>query len=270
MSHYAIGDVQGCFTDLQALLKKIDFDPNKDTLWFTGDLVNRGPQSLEVLRFVKSLGEKAITVLGNHDLHLLAVAASKQQQKKQDTLDEILNASDGKELCDWLRQQPLLHHDAILNYTLVHAGLAPQWNLAQALSYAHEVEIVLRSNNDKIFFEHMYGDQPDCWQNDLTGWDRLRTITNYLTRLRFCTINGKIDFLQKESAESCDKNYLPWFKVPQRATQNLNIIFGHWAALNGNTNTENIFALDTGCVWGSCLTAMRLEDRKKFSVFCDK
>ena len=268
MSHYAIGDVQGCYSQLLVLLKKINFDPSKDKLWFTGDLVNRGPQSLQVLRFVKSLGEKAITVLGNHDLHLLAIAAGKQQQKKQDTLDEILNAPDCKELCDWLRQQPLIHHDEKLNYTLVHAGLAPQWDLEQALRYAHEVETVLRNENYKIFFEHLYGNQPDCWQNTLTGWDRLRVITNYLTRLRFCTTDGKMDLKQKESAESIDKNYLSWFKIPQRANKNLNIIFGHWAALNGNATTENIFALDTGCVWGNCLTAMRLEDKQKFSVLC--
>lgn len=270
MSHYAIGDVQGCYSELLALLKKINFNPSKDKLWFTGDLVNRGPQSLQVLRFVKSLGTNAITVLGNHDLHLLAIAAGKQQQKKQDTLDELLNAPDCKELCEWLRHQPLIHHDEKLNYTLVHAGLAPQWDLKHTLCYAHEVETILRNEDYINFFEHLYGERPDCWQHTLTGWDRLRVITNYLTRLRFCTTDGKMDLKQKESAESADKNYLPWFKIPQRANKNLNIIFGHWAALNGNANTENIFALDTGCVWGNCLTAMRLEDRQKFSVDCAK
>lgn len=267
MSHYSIGDVQGCFAELTALLKQIDFDPERDTLWFTGDLVNRGPESLEVLRFIKSL-KRTVVVLGNHDLHLLALIAGKTKAKKLDTLDAILTAPDRGELFHWLRQQPLLHHDANLGYTLVHAGLPPQWNLAKAMQCAREVEIALRSDDFVGFFGNMYGDFPDCWDDNLVGWDRLRLITNYLTRIRFCTIDGVIDLKTKGEASLPPKNYMPWFKVPNRVNKDLKIIFGHWAALNGETHEHNAYSLDTGCVWGNCLTAMRLEDGERFSVPC--
>lgn len=268
MPNYSIGDVQGCFNALTTLLKKINFNPAKDTLWFTGDLINRGPQSLEVLRFVKSLGKKAIVVLGNHDLHLLAVANQLTANKKQDTLAEILTAPDGKALCDWLRQQPLLHHDKKLGYTLVHAGLAPQWNLAKAMQCAEEVQTVLRSDRYAEFLTNMYGDEPNCWQEELTGWPRLRVITNYFTRMRFCKLDGTLDLTKKGKADNPPENFLPWFKIPQRKHKNLKIIFGHWAALNGEVDEPNVFALDTGCIWGNCLTAMRLEDGKRFKVSC--
>lgn len=268
MSHYCIGDVQGCFSELTALLTKINFDPKHDTLWFTGDLVNRGPQSLEVLRYVKSLGDRALTVLGNHDLHLLAVVSGKAKVKSQDTFDDILNAPDCNELCDWLRQQPLLHHDAKLGYALVHAGLPPQWNLEKALQCAHEVESVLRSDKYADFFAHMYGNEPNRWDEKLTGNDRLRIITNYLTRLRFCDAKGTLELITKSESHTPPHGYLPWFKIPQRKTKILNILFGHWAALGGHTDEAHVYALDTGCVWGNCLSALRLEDGQRFSVHC--
>lgn len=270
MPLYSIGDVQGCFDELNALLTKINFNPSQDKLWFTGDLVNRGTQSLSTLRFIKSLGDSAITVLGNHDLHLLALAYGKAPSKPQDNLTDILTAPDKEELCEWLRQQPLMHHDNELNFTLVHAGLAPQWDLAKAKQCANEVETVLRSENYTEFLAHMYGNQPDCWHDNLKGWERLRVITNYFTRLRFCKTDGTLDLIHKESSISPQPDYFPWFKIPNRQNQNLNIIFGHWAALKGQADTAHVFALDTGCVWGNCLTAMRLEDKKYFSVPCQK
>ncbi len=268
MPNYSIGDIQGCFIALNKLLTKIQFNPANDTLWFTGDLVNRGPQSLEVLRFIKSLGKQAIVVLGNHDLHLLAVSKKYAPYKKQDTLAEILMAPDCLELCDWLRQQPLLYHDVQLGYTMVHAGLAPQWDLTKALRCANEVQTILRSDRYPEFLAHMYGDEPHCWQDELTGWPRLRLITNYFTRMRFCKLDGTLDLDKKGSAGNPPADFLPWFKIPNRAHKDLKIIFGHWAALNGKTDEPNIFALDTGCAWGNCLTAMRLEDGKRFTVAC--
>jgi len=188
---YAIGDIQGCYRELRHLLEYLHFDPAQDRLWFTGDLVNRGPQSLETLRFIRGLGSAALTVLGNHDLHLLAAADNPARIKKRDTLNPIFDAPDRDELLLWLRQQPLLHHDAELNFTLVHAGLPPQWDLAQAQACAQEVEQVLRSAAHADFFAHMYGDQPDHWSDDLHGWERLRFITNCLTRLRYCDSEGR-------------------------------------------------------------------------------
>lgn len=267
MAHYCIGDIQGCFSELMSLLEQIKFDPQQDVLWFTGDLVNRGPQSLEVLRFVKSLGKQAITVLGNHDLHLLAVANGKATTKPFDTLDSILQADDCEELCHWLRQQPLIHHQ--FGYTLVHAGLPPQWDLIQALQYAREVETILRHEEQyQDFLAHMYGNEPSCWDEALTGNDRFRVITNYLTRLRFCSSNGAIELVMKGEANTSLPGYLPWFKIPHRKTQNLNILFGHWAALKGQVDEPGVFALDTGCIWGNCLSAMRLEDGQRFSTDC--
>src|SRR6185312_8376786 len=185
MATYCIGDIQGCFVSLQQLLTKINFNPTHDRLWFTGDLVNRGPDSLKTLRWIKSLNN-SVVALGNHDLHLLAVANNPAKNKEHDTLQEILNAPDCNELCDWLREQPLLHYDAQLDYILVHAGLPPQWDLKKAQQCAQEVQNILRSDNYPEFLTHLYGNQPDCWDDNLTGWDRLRVITNYFTRLRFC------------------------------------------------------------------------------------
>ncbi|MHB1946915.1 MAG: symmetrical bis(5'-nucleosyl)-tetraphosphatase [Gammaproteobacteria bacterium] len=268
MSTYAIGDIQGCFAPLQKLLEKIQFNPAHDILWLTGDLVNRGPESLETLRFIKSLGNQHRIVLGNHDLHLLAVAYGIHTGHKEDTLHDILDAEDRNELIAWLSQLPLLIHDEKSGYTMVHAGLAPSWNLATAISLAQEVSAVLKSDQAREFFRHMYGNQPNAWRSDLTGWDRIRCITNYLTRVRFCHPDGSLELENKGKIEHRPADLMPWFQVPNRANANLKIIFGHWAALGGVTNTPNIFALDTGCVWGYCLTAMRLEDGERISVSC--
>jgi bis(5'-nucleosyl)-tetraphosphatase (symmetrical) len=267
MSTYAIGDIQGCYTPLQKLIEHIQFDPSKDKLWFTGDLVNRGSQSLETLRFVKNLGKSQQIVLGNHDLHLLAVSQNAHNGWEEDTLKEILLAPDRDELLNWLSRQPLLHHDKELGYTMVHAGLANDWDLKTAQTLSREVETVLQSDQAKEFFSHMYGNTPAKWSADLQGWDRIRCITNYFTRARFCHADGSLELKKKGKIEHTE-DLIPWYQIPNRKNADLKIIFGHWAALGGVTNFPNTFALDTGCVWGYCLTAMRLEDGKRFSVDC--
>ena len=269
MSTYAIGDIQGCFESLLKLLEKIQFNSKKDTLWFAGDLVNRGPQSLETLRFVKSLKTQAIVVLGNHDLTLLAVGNHVTPYKPaHHTFIDILEAPDCHELLTWLQHQPLLYHDPMLNFTLVHAGLAPQWDLAMAMALAKEVESVLQGNMAVEFFKHMYGNYPDVWDPTLEGWERLRLIVNYFTRMRFCNVMGQLEFSTTDGEEKAPPGFSPWFKIPNRKNQNVNILFGHWAALEGKTEVPTVFPLDTGCVWGKCLTAFRLEDRVKISVKC--
>jgi bis(5'-nucleosyl)-tetraphosphatase (symmetrical) len=268
MSTYAIGDIQGCFAALQKLLEHIAFNPRDDILWFAGDLVNRGPQSLATLRFIQQLGSQHQIILGNHDLHLLALSYGAHPGWEDDTLQEILTAPDRDELLFWLRQQPLIHHDAGLNFTMVHAGMAAAWDLTKARELAQEVETVLRSDTSAEFFQHMYGNLPDRWDENLTGWERLRCITNFFTRIRFCYADGRMDLKFKGTLDNHPQDLMPWFQVPQRANQHLDILFGHWAALNGVTHTPKAFALDTGCVWGYNLTALRLEDRKYFQVPC--
>lgn len=270
MATYAIGDIQGCFFALEKLLEKIQFDPANDVLWFTGDLVNRGPQSLETLRFVKNLGKQQKIVLGNHDLHLLALAHEAHAGWPDDTLASILKAGDRDELIDWLLHQPLLHHDETLGYTMIHAGLAHNWDLTLAKKLAHEVETILQSDQRKEFFLHMYGNEPTAWNENLSGWDRIRCIVNYLTRVRFCYPDGRMELKTKENVRADQTDLIPWFKIPDRRNANLKLIFGHWAALGGVTNTLNTFALDTGCIWGYCLTAMRLNDQAYFNVSCKK
>ena len=261
MATYAIGDIQGCYSPLRRLLDKIDFEPTRDRLWLVGDLVNRGPQSLAVLRFVKSLGTRAVTVLGNHDLHLLVVAAGHVKPHHGDTLDAILRAADRDELLDWLRSRKLMH--AAGRYAMVHAGLLPQWSIAQALSLAREVEAALQSDDHDEFLSHMYGNKPDRWRAGLTGLDRLRVITNVLTRLRLCTAKGRMEFSHKGAPTSAPRGYRPWFNAPQRRNRSAKIIFGHWAAL-GLYTEANVIGLDTGCVWGRDLTAFRLADGKLY------
>lgn len=268
MSTYAIGDIQGCFAELEKLLAKINFNADKDILWFTGDLVNRGPHSLEVLRFVKALGEKHVIVLGNHDLHLLAVAYGVRNLHQEDNLDEILAAPDKHELLDWLRHRPLLHYDKLTGYVMTHAGLAPQWSLHQARMLAREVEEILHGHSPEVFFKNMYANQPDLWTDSLSGFERWRCIINFLTRMRFCYANGRLDLSYKGEIAGKPEDLIPWFDVPNRKNANDKIIFGHWAALNGKTDTPNIYPLDTGCVWGNGLTAMRLEDEMRFKVDC--
>lgn len=269
MAVYAIGDVQGCFDELEKLLAVIVFDAGHDTLWFAGDLVNRGPKSLPVLRFVKGLGERAITVLGNHDLHMLAVTQGHERYHRKDTFDDVLAAPDREEIVDWLRQRPLLHHDDKLQVTLIHAGLPPQWDLVQAMACAAEVEAALRGADYSAYLEHMYGNEPECWSENLTGQQRLRYITNCFTRLRFCDTQGRLALEEKGAPGSAPKPYLPWFTVPGRRSADLNIVFGHWSTL-GPCRDKGIFPLDTGCLWGGSLTALQLdcEPKKWFSVSC--
>ena len=255
MAIYAIGDIQGCFEPLQRLLEKIAFNPAHDRLWFTGDLVNRGPQSLETLRFVIGLGTAAITVLGNHDLHLLAVAYQGASLKKKDTLAPILDAPDRLNLLEWLRHRPLLHFDD--PFTLIHAGLPPQWDFELAHRYAVEVESVLRGPDAVLFFEKMYGNSPQRWSDQLTGWPRLRFITNAFTRMRFCDRRGTLDMENKGPPGTQPEHLMPWFEVPGRKSSTMRIIFGHWSTLGFRTD-NGIYSLDTGCLWGGELTALRL------------
>ncbi|MFA7555302.1 MAG: symmetrical bis(5'-nucleosyl)-tetraphosphatase [Spongiibacteraceae bacterium] len=269
MTRYAVGDIQGCLPALKCLMQKVNFDPQQDQLWIVGDLINRGPESLQTLRFIKQLGSCTRIVLGNHDLHFLAVAYGAVKASKSDTLDELLAADDCEQLCQWLIQQPLIYNDPSNDYHMVHAGIPPIWSLQQTKTYAAEVERVLNSNEATAFFKNMYGDKPARWKESLTGMKRLRIITNYLTRMRFCTARGKLDLASKlavigpgtktSTGKPAANKYAPWFSYPQRLTRDDKIIFGHWAALEGKANTENVFALDTGCVWGGSLTFMNLE-----------
>jgi bis(5'-nucleosyl)-tetraphosphatase (symmetrical) len=270
MSTYVIGDVQGCYRELLELLDVINFKAEYDQLWFTGDLVNRGPQSLEVMRFVKDLGEETIIVLGNHDLHLLAVAHDPGNKHKKDTLDEILATQGRNELLDWLRTRPLFHRDDKLGFTLVHAGLPPQWDIVEVAEHAREVERLLRQTDYAEFFAHMYGDQPDAWSDDLKGWKRIRFITNACTRLRYCDESGKFALDEKGPPGTQAEPYQPWFTIKSRKTINEKIIFGHWSTVRlgniRNFRKYNVYPLDTGCLWGGTLSALRLDDEAFFSV----
>ncbi len=262
MSIYAIGDLQGCLDDLKRLLDKLRFDPGKDQVWFAGDLVNRGPKSLQTLRFVRNLGESAVAVLGNHDLHLLAVAFSKRKPGSKDTLGKVIKADDAEELLNWLRHLPLTHFHEQLNTLMIHAGLPPQWSVPQAIAYGREVETVLQSDQVGEFLEQMYGDKPDLWDEGLRGMERLRFITNCLTRLRFCRPDGRIDLKHKGNASPRTKRYRPWHTFNDRPSRNVQIVFGHWST-HGFRHTDHIIALDTGCVWGGKLTAVRLDGKQK-------
>ena len=270
MATYVIGDIQGCYRELLDLLDKINFDSARDQLWFTGDLVNRGPQSLEVLRFVKNLDKHTIIVLGNHDLHLLAVAHAPENKHTKDTLDPILKAPDRAELLDWLRTRPLFHRDAELGYMLIHAGLPPQWDIGETAEYAREVENLLRQPDSDDFFEHMYGDKPDTWSPDLKGWKRIRFITNALTRLRYCDEDGHFALEEKGPPGLQAAPYQPWFTLKSRRTKKEKIIFGHWSTVYlgtiRNFHKYNVYPLDTGCLWGGTLAALRLDDETWFSV----
>jgi bis(5'-nucleosyl)-tetraphosphatase (symmetrical) len=267
---WAIGDLQGCYRELVDLLGAIRFKPGTDTLWFTGDLVNRGPESLECLRFVRDLGDPAIVVLGNHDLHLLAIAAGARKPRRKDTLDGVLRAPDRDELLDWLARRPLVHRDTRLGFTLVHAGLPPQWDIPAAQRAATELEATLRGSRAAAFYSKMYGNEPDRWSDELAGWDRLRFITNCFTRMRFCDPEGRLDLDMTGPPGSQPAPWLPWYEVPGRGSHGERIVFGHWstARLDPRVNFDKwkVFPLDTGCVWGGTLTALRLDDQKYFSV----
>jgi len=259
MATYAVGDVQGCCDELERLLDALRFDPAADRLWFVGDLVNRGPRSLDALRLVHGLGDRAVVVLGNHDLHLLAVARGGARLKRgDDSLQPILDAPDRERLLDWLQSRPVLHHDAALGVTMIHAGLPPQWNLALARSCAAELEAALGSEHSGRLFGAMYGNRPDRWRDDLEGDDRLRFITNALTRLRVCDRDGRLLLELKGPPAQMPPGAIPWFRVPQRRSAGSRIVCGHWSAL-GYLDEGGVLALDTGCVWGGALTAQRLD-----------
>jgi bis(5'-nucleosyl)-tetraphosphatase (symmetrical) len=261
MATYAIGDIQGCYDELRRLLDRLDFDPVKDKLWLVGDLVNRGPDSLRVLRFVRSLGERALTVLGNHDLHLLALAAGNDEHAKKGNLHEVLEAPDCGELLEWLRQRPLMYFDAGKQFAVLHAGLPPQWDLATALARAQEVETALQGPDHGEYLRAMYGNEPEQWSDDLTGTERLRFITNCLTRLRYCDAEGRLALKEKDVPGTQPAPYMPWFAVPGRASRDTRIIFGHWSSL-GYLAEHNVWALDSGCLWGRELTAIRVRKSK--------
>ncbi len=266
MATYAIGDIQGCYQEFRQLLQLIDFQPQRDQLWLAGDLVNRGEGSLEVLRLVVSLGSSVRVVLGNHDLHLLAVACGLRKTKRSDTLDSILKAKDAGKLLAWLGEQPLLHHDEDLGFVMTHAGIPPAWSLAKAKALAAEVELEMRSSRQKKLLEKLFGNKPALWQADLKGYDRHRCIVNYLTRMRFCAPDSSLELETKSEASRAPAGYAPWFTYPSQVLQEARILFGHWAALEGQTGVKGIYALDTGCVWGNQLTALRLEDQEIFQV----
>jgi bis(5'-nucleosyl)-tetraphosphatase (symmetrical) len=268
MALYAIGDVQGCFAALQRLLARLSFDPSRDRLWFTGDLVNRGPRSLDVLRFVARLGGNAVTVLGNHDLHLLAVAAGAASLRTGDTLDEVLSAPDRDELLQWLSHCPLLHYDDRRGVHQQRAGLLPAWDIETATRCAREVESLVQGPDTGEFYRNMYGNTPHRWDPALSKWDRARLIINTMTRLRFCTADGGADYSHKGPPGSQPPGLMPWFQHPQRRTRNSRVVFGHWSAL-GRYDRDGVVGLDTGCVWGRELTAIRLDPPTAFvSVPC--
>ncbi len=263
MPTYAIGDVQGCYAHLGHLLEKINFDPAADRVWLVGDLVNRGPESLQVLRLVRSLGERATVVLGNHDLYLLMVDAGFSRRGKDDTLARVLEAPDREELLAWLARRPLAHLEG--GYLLVHAGMLPAWSAERARALAGEVEDALTGPQARRFLLHLQGDQPDRWSETLAGWDRLRFIVNVLTRMRFCTPDGRLAMRAKGPPEKAPYGTLPWFRVPGRAAATHTVVCGHWSAL-GFYRSGGLIALDSGCVWGGKLTAVRLEDGAVFQV----
>ena len=267
MSTYILGDIQGCFADLQQLLAKINFNANHDRLLFAGDLVNRGPQSLQTLRFVKDLGSAANTVLGNHDLHLLALANGNLSHASGNSLDPILEAADRDELIDWLRHRPIMIDLTEHNAVIIHAGLPPQWSKQQALQCAAELEAVLRSDDHPAFFQTMYGNKPKKWKNNLRGLDRLRFITNCFTRLRYCKPKGKLSLHDKGPPGTQRAGRIPWFDAPNRQSADTLIFFGHWSTL-GLLHRNNVWSLDTGCLWGGQLTAIRLEDLQVFQHQC--
>ncbi len=263
MATYAIGDVQGCYDELKTLLTQIKFNSDRDQLWFCGDLVNRGPKSLETLRFIRSLEDNAISVLGNHDLHLLATAYDHRKPGKKDTFDSILQAADAPDLLEWLRRQPLAFHDKDKNITMLHAGIHPDWSIIKTLQLANEIEKLLQSDNHINFYKHMYGDKPSVWHDDLSGWSRYRFITNILTRLRYCDEQGKPALNAKGPPGSQAKYLLPWYDIPDRQSKNDDIIFGHWSTLPhaGISSINNTYAIDSGCLWGGLLTAMKIDEK---------
>jgi bis(5'-nucleosyl)-tetraphosphatase (symmetrical) len=264
---YVIGDIQGCYGPFQRLLDELKFNEHSDRLWFVGDLVNRGPESLAVLRFIKALPVTPRITLGNHDLHLIAkLFHPAARSYPDDTLDDVLSAPDAKELGHWLRQQSIMYHDPNLNVVMCHAGIAPVWDLSQALSLAHELESALSGDDYCNYLAQMYGNEPDHWSANLKGADRLRVICNYFTRMRFCDAQGHLLLSYKGTIDKAPANLYPWYLLPKRHDIEADIVFGHWAALKGECSHPRIHAMDTGCLWGGPLTALRLQDKHRFTV----
>lgn len=267
MTDYAIGDIQGCYEPLRRALDKAGFDPGSDCLWVVGDIINRGPNSLESLRFIKGLGGAARVVLGNHELHFLAVVFGGSQLKRKDTLEQILEAPDAVELIDWLREQRLADYDSNRDLFMAHAGLPHVWSVRQGLSLAGEVEAVIRSPEARRYFEGMYGNQPERWLDSLQGLDRWRAITNYLTRMRFVADDGTLELAAKDGANTGPVGFRPWFEFPRTQDQT-RVLFGHWAALEGKTGNPRYIGLDTGCVWGGAMTVMNLDTGERSRCEC--
>ncbi|HER35314.1 MAG: symmetrical bis(5'-nucleosyl)-tetraphosphatase [Halothiobacillaceae bacterium] len=268
MATYAIGDLQGCLDPLHVLLERIRFDPATDRLWFVGDLVNRGPQSLETLRFVRDLGEKAVTVLGNHDIHLLGCRFGARTPRGRDTLEPILAAEDGEELIEWLRGRPLLHHEPSLDWTLVHAGIHPHWTLEQAQTAARETEVAMRTTPAETFFGEIFGNRSDHPEGNPTPIDRQRFAINVFTRMRYCHADGRLDFAEKRPPSEADPDLTPWFALPDRPMADRRIVFGHWSTLGPAKPRGHAWGIDQGCLWGHQLTALRLDDEALFAVDC--
>ena len=272
MSTYAIGDVQGCYDELRSLLRVCGFDSSRDRLWFVGDLVNRGPRSLDVLRFVADLGERARVVLGNHDLHLIASARGTRGLRGKDTFHDVLDAADGEALVDWLRARPLVHHDPERGCVMVHAGIAPAWTIDDALGHGAELARALRAPDHPRLLAGMYGNEPDAWRDSLGGIERLRFITNAFTRMRYCRADGRLDFAETRPPGDQDPALTPWYTQRGGDADRVRIVFGHWATLQLRTalpRNLHVRHVDTGCVWGGSLTALRLEDDREFSVGCE-
>jgi len=265
MATYAIGDVQGCYDQLMRLLERCSYDERRDRLWFVGDLVNRGPQSLATVRFVRSLGDRAVTVLGNHDLSLLVVAEGAHKGHASDTFGDVLDAPDREELLDWLRRQKMMHAEN--GCAMVHAGLLPQWSVDRALELAREAETALRGPGYGEFMRNLYGNQPARWSDNLAGYDRLRIIVNAMTRMRLVAADGTLEFSHKLGLANAPAGYVPWYDAPARASRDTPVIFGHWAAL-GLLVRDDVVCLDSGCVWGRQLTALRLENRELIECDC--
>jgi len=265
MATYAIGDIQGCFSALERLIQQLQFDPIKDRLWFVGDLVNRGPDSASVLRYIKNLGGSAVTVLGNHDLHLLAVAAGCAPIREKDTFQDVLAVPDRDDLLEWVRHQRVLYREG--DFLMIHAGLLPEWSVSDADLYAQEVHTILQSADYRTFLAALYDDKSAQWSSRMTGMDRSVVFTKILTRLRICTVDGRMDLSFKRPPKQAPSGYLPWFQAPRRHNTDVTVVFGHWAAL-GLHMQNNVIGLDSGCVWGRQLTAVRLDDRQVFQVSC--
>ena len=263
MALYAIGDIQGCHAEFCQLLDLIAFTPGSDRLWLVGDLVNRGPESLAVVREVMRLGDSAVTVLGNHDFHLLTVAAGHRKPHRDDTLDAVLEAPDRDALIAWLSARPLVVIEG--ERLLVHAGLLPQWTPATALMLSHEVQRMMASASAREFLGVLYGDEPRRWSDELTGYDRLRVAVNACTRLRFCTADGMMEFREKRGPEFTPAGFAPWFAQPDRLSARMTVVCGHWSTLE-LVLAPNVLMLDSGCLWGGTLTGIRLDDRRVFQV----